>query len=134
MKKDYFLYEGETKKTFDLPPAWTVLEHTRFEEDFQLPLIKDLVKRALCNPVSTPRLSEMALENKEVAIIVDDPARATPIHEMLPPVLAELRKAGTHPDRITIVVALGTHRFASKKELETKLGKNGSEKLSGGSA
>lgn len=123
MTKDYFLYEGETKKTFDLPPAWTVLEHTRFEEDFQLPLIKDLVKRALCNPVSTPRLSEIALENKDVAIIVDDPARATPIHEMLPPVLAELRKAGAHPDRITIVVALGTHRFASEKELETKLGK-----------
>ena len=123
MQNNYFLYYGEDKQTFSLPPEWTVLKHTRITGAAPATPVGNLVKNALAFPVGTPTLSEMVKNDGEVAIIVDDPARATPVYQMLPPILHALIKAGVAPKRITIVVALGTHRFASEKELEAKVGK-----------
>ncbi len=123
MKEDYFLYNGDKKEPFTLPSGWTVREHTRFPEIVTPTPVGDLVKRALARPAGTKPLSRMAEKGMTVAVIVDDPARATPIAQMLPPVLDELRKAGVADTDITIVVALGTHRPASEKELEAKVGK-----------
>ncbi|MCP4576987.1 MAG: DUF2088 domain-containing protein, partial [Deltaproteobacteria bacterium] len=123
MKEDYFLYHGEKKQPFTLPPHWTVQEHTRFTEEVPATPVSDLVKRALARPVGAPILSEISKKDMDVAILVDDPARATPVDRMLPPVLSELLESGIERGRITIVVALGTHRFASQKDLEAKVGK-----------
>ena len=123
MKENYFLYNGEKKRSFRLPPEWTVREHTRFPEDLPAIPVSDLVKDALARPTGSITLSEMADSDMTVAIIVDDPARATPVDRMLPPVLDELLKAGVSKNHITIVVALGTHRPASEKDLQIKLGK-----------
>lgn len=123
MQNNYFLYCGEDKQLFSLPSEWTVLEHTRITEAAPVIPVGNLVKSALAFPLGTPTLNEMVKKDTEVAIIVDDPARATPIDQMLPPVLGELLEAGVRREHITIVVALGTHRFASKKDLEAKVGK-----------
>ncbi len=123
MKEDHFLYCGEKKQTFTLPPDWTVQEQPRFTKDMHGAPVGDLTKRALARPEGTPALSEMVKKDMDVAILVDDPARATPVARILPPVLGELLEAGVAHERITIVVALGTHRFASRKDLEAKVGK-----------
>ena len=123
MKENYFLYCGEEKKAFTLPPEWTVREHTRFTENTAVTPVNDLVKGALAQPTGTPALPEMVNRDMDVAILVDDPARATPVSQMLPPILRELLEAGVTRERITIVVALGTHRFASQEDLEAKVGK-----------
>lgn len=123
MQEDYFLYYGEKKQPFTLPPEWTVLEHTRFTEDAPVTPVGTLVKSALATPVGTPVLCGMVEKDMDVAILVDDPARATPVDEMLPPILHALLDAGVSRERITIVVALGTHRFASEKDLEAKVGR-----------
>ena len=123
MKQNYFLYKGNSKEPFSLPSGWTVQEHTQFPKTVPVTPVGDLVNRALAQPTGSTTLSEMAKKDMSVAIIVDDPARATPIARMLPPVLDELRKAGVANTDITIVLALGTHRPASPEELETKLGK-----------
>jgi nickel-dependent lactate racemase len=122
MQNNYFLYYGEDQQTFSLPPEWTVLKHTRITGDAPATPVGNLVENALAFPVGTPTLSEMVKNDGEVAIIVDDPARATPVYQMLPPILNTLMKAGVAQKRITIVVALGTHRFASVKDLEAKVG------------
>jgi lactate racemase len=123
LKEDYFLYNGNAKKTFTLPPEWTVREHTRFPETAPATAVTDLVDSALAHPAGAKRLSEMAGKGMTAAIIVDDPARATPIAQMLPPVLEELLEAGIRREETTIVVALGTHRPATQHDLEVKLGK-----------
>ena len=123
MKEDYFLYNGEKKQPFTLPPEWTVQEHTRFTENFPETPVSDLVKRALAHPAGSGTLSDIAKKDMTVAILVDDPARATPVDQMLPPILSELLEAGVSREHITIVVALGTHRFASQEDLEAKVGK-----------
>ena len=123
MQKNYFLYYGEKKQAFTLPLAWTILEHPHITEETPATSVEDLVKNALAAPVGAPTLCEMVEKDVEVAILVDDPARATPVDKMLPPILDALLKAGVRRESITIVVALGTHRFASEKELEAKIGK-----------
>ena len=124
LKKDYFLYKGNAKQNFAIPSGWTVQDHTRFPEAVPTTPIRDLVKRALAHPTGSKRLSQLAQKNMTVAIIVDDPARATPVAQMLPPVLHELQAAGIARENITIVIALGTHRFASQEDLEIKVGKD----------
>ncbi len=122
MKEDYFLYNGKKKQSFTLPPGWKVREHTQFPETVSEISVSDLVEHALARPIGTERLARMAHKDMTVAVIVDDPARATPVSRMLPPVLLELHHAGVIRENITIVVALGTHRFASHKDLEKKVG------------
>ncbi|MCG6877548.1 MAG: nickel-dependent lactate racemase [Deltaproteobacteria bacterium] len=124
MKKNYFLYKGNAKESFTIPSGWTVKEHTRFPETVPQTPVSDLVRRALAHPAGSKRLSQMAEKGMTVAIIVDDPARATPVAHMLPPILHELLTAGIARENITIVMALGTHRLASQKDLEVKIGKD----------
>ena len=123
MQHDYFLYSGEKKQTFTLPPKWTILERTEISEDFPETPVEDLTRKALAAPMGSSSLSEMGGKNTDVAILVDDPARATPVARMLPSILSELLETGVKHEQITIVVALGTHRFASQKDLEAKVGK-----------
>ena len=123
MKKEYFLCNGEEKLPFTIPQGWTVIKNTRFEESGPSLSVSELTEKALTAPVGVLRLGEMANEKTRVAILVDDPARVTPVREMLPPILSELNRAAVPVKNITIVVALGTHRPASEKDLAAKVGK-----------
>jgi len=49
----------------------------------------------------------------KVALIVDDTSRPTPVETLLPPVLAELERAGMVIKDLTLVPALGVHRPSS---------------------
>jgi lactate racemase len=57
-----------------------------------------------------------------VTIVVDDMTRPTPVHLILPSVLARLSETGLPVDAITILVATGTHRPMTDPELRSKLG------------
>ena len=123
MKKAYYLYHGEEKVPFTIPEEWEVIKHTHFNEKGLATPVEELTEKALATPVDSPGLGEIVNEKTTVAILVDDPARVTPIFKMLPPILSELHKAGVPVEQITIVVALGTHRPASESDLEKKLGR-----------
>ena len=112
LKKSYFLYKGNEKQTLRYPPDWTRSGYTRFPEtrtyNTRQATSSDarwLIRQAANAFPNWPK------RNMTVAIIVDDPARATPVAQMLPPILHELLKAGISRKNITIVMALGTHRF-----------------------
>ena len=87
---------------------------------------EELVAAALCHPIGTPPLRELAQSitraGQRVAILIDDCTRKTPTAQILPLVLAELAAAGVPQHAITIVAALGTHRPLTEDELQTKLG------------
>jgi nickel-dependent lactate racemase len=57
-----------------------------------------------------------------VLILIEDGTRGTPIHRLLPYVLAELNEAGIKDEAITLLTAQGTHRGMSESELKDKLG------------
>lgn len=82
----------------------------------------ELVRRSLEYPIGTKRLRYLAGPGKNVAIVVDDVTRPTPVHKILPHVMRELEAAGTKPRDIKVVIALGTHRVMTHEEIRTKCG------------
>lgn len=81
------------------------------------------IKRALSQPIGTPRLKDMAKAGDKVAIVVDDATRATPSYLMVPPILDELNEAGVKDEDVTVIFGCGTHRPVTPDEQETILGK-----------
>ena len=89
--------------------------------------VKDLgaaVRSLLGKPTAGPSLEELArkLRPRSAAVIVNDMTRSTPSSEMLPPVLDELHRLGIPGDRVSVVVATGTHRPMTDGETRTVVG------------
>lgn len=76
------------------------------------------VERALKEPipVGNRRLSEIALPESKVAIVVNDATRRTPTAVMLLPVLEELKVAGVKEENVTVIFGTGTHRAVTRDE------------------
>lgn len=83
---------------------------------------ESLIEKALNNPVTSVPLRNLANRRMQVAVVVDDVTRPTPIHSMLPMVLKELEQAGVPKGQIKIVIALGTHRPMKNSEIRSRLG------------
>src|SRR5260370_5757146 len=81
-------------------------------EDWQSSL-----ESALDRPIGTPPLIEIARGKRSAAISVCDITRPAPNRKTLPPVLYRLEKAGIPRDNITILIATGLHRQATKAEI-----------------
>jgi len=80
------------------------------------------VKRALNQPIGSPKLTQIAKPGAKVAIVVDDVTRPAPSKIMLPPLLEELSLAGVKDEDITIIFGCGTHRAVTKEEAVMLLG------------
>ncbi|MDR0761033.1 MAG: nickel-dependent lactate racemase [Treponema sp.] len=82
---------------------------------------EELVRRALENPIGTPKLSVMAEGKRRVVVLASDHTRPVPSKAIIPPMLAEIRK-GNPRAGITILVATGCHRETTRDELVNKFG------------
>jgi nickel-dependent lactate racemase len=82
------------------------------------------VERALKDPIlkGTRRLSEIAIAESKVAIVVDDATRNAPSELMLLPVLGELNLAGVADENVTVIFGCGTHRAVRSEEAKALLG------------
>ncbi|MGD2077142.1 MAG: lactate racemase domain-containing protein, partial [Chloroflexota bacterium] len=76
----------------------------------------DPVGQALAAPIGCPRLSEMVQSGSSVVIVTSDITRVCPTQVMLPPLMAELAKAGVEDGQVTVVFALGSHRAHTAEE------------------
>jgi nickel-dependent lactate racemase len=121
MDEHYVLCEGE-KLCFALPGGWKVLS---FQEMPPIPGVADPaaeIRRAMDNPIGSPKLEELARPGMEVALLFDDLQRPTPVHLAMPEMLDRLNRAGIPDERVWAVCALGTHPIYSREELERKVG------------
>ena len=82
------------------------------------------VLRAIANPIGTKPLCELVKGAKKVAIVADDNTRLTPTDKIIPVLLTEMNAAGIKDEQITIIIALGTHRFMTEKEIVEKFGED----------
>jgi len=80
------------------------------------------VRAALCNPLGAPPLAELVAPGRRVVILVDDVTRPTPQQRILPSVLSLLNEAGVGDEDVTLVVALGTHRYMTRAEMRARFG------------
>lgn len=87
-----------------------------------LPDDDDAVLSALRAPLGTAPLRGLVGPNDDVVIVVNDGTRPMPSGRVLPPLLAELHAADVPRERVTILVATGTHRANTPAELDEMLG------------
>lgn len=82
-----------------------------------------LVRRAMKDPIGSPRLSELARGKKKIVIIASDHTRPVPSKVIIPPMLEEIRSTNPGAD-ITLLIATGCHRETTREELIHKFGED----------
>jgi len=87
-----------------------------------LPEERSEIARSIENPIGCEPLDRLVAPGKTVAIAVDDNTRITPVKKILAVLLEKLRTLGTKSDDISIIIALGTHRNLTQKEMMEKFG------------
>ncbi len=80
------------------------------------------ITEQILKPLGSSLLSELAFGKHSALIVTDDNTRQTPLHRILPTVIAELEIGGIKSENITILIGLGTHRFMTQDEIIDKFG------------
>ena len=109
---------GRTGIEVDLPER-----NAEVVEPIDVPGLGDeraAIVEALRKPLGTSSVRSLATAKDRVVIVVNDGTRPMPSARVLPPILAEL--AHVPRERITILVATGTHRANTPSELDEMLG------------
>ncbi|MCD6430615.1 MAG: nickel-dependent lactate racemase [Deltaproteobacteria bacterium] len=86
------------------------------------------VLQALLNPVAAKPLGDLAKGRKSACVVISDITRPVPNKIILPPLLAEIEKAGIKREAITILIATGIHRPNEGDELIALVGAEIAEK------
>ena len=123
MNREYYLYHRQDKKEyFSLPSGWTVSHFVEGEEEGARASIEEMTAEALAAPAGAPPFSEMVSRAKQIAILVDDTTRPTPVAPILASVLSAIEKQGFPRGRVTIVAAIGTHEPMAESVFAARLG------------
>jgi nickel-dependent lactate racemase len=112
---------GKRGLPIELPdgPAYKILEA------YSAPPLLDVrtrIEAALDAPIGSLPLIDLASGRKSAAISVCDITRPAPNSLTLPPLLRRLQQAGIPREKITIFIATGLHRPATRDELDIILG------------
>ena len=109
--------------SFDLPAGMTgSVVRSRPAVPLQDP--RAAAVTAVAAPIGSPPLAALAAGKRRICIAVTDATRACPDHLLVPPMLAEMERAGVPDEAITILVAVGTHRASTDAEKVEKLGED----------
>lgn len=82
---------------------------------------KEIVERALDNPIGSKTLEELVEGKKNMVLITSDHTRPVPSKVTLPILLRRIRKVNPTID-ITILIATGFHRPTTREEMIDKFG------------
>jgi len=112
---------GKNGITVDVPEGVDChMAHTRSAS--ALPDVAAALDAALDHPIRCRPLAELARGKRTAAISVCDITRPAPNQVTLPPLLKRLHAAGIPAEGVTILIATGLHRPATKDELVVILG------------
>ena len=91
----------------------------------QYPPVADLeaaIEAALAEPIGQGGIESLVKPGHKVLLVSDDNTRLTPVDKLLPPLVDQLNKAGIPDGDITVIMALGTHRYMTGEEMRHKVG------------
>jgi nickel-dependent lactate racemase len=80
------------------------------------------LRAALAAPIGTLPLRELARGRRDAVIVVSDGTRPVPNRLLLPALLDALAEGGLPAGAVTVLVATGLHRPATRQELDALLG------------
>jgi hypothetical protein len=123
MEQRYYLCSGPGKKDyFSLPSGWEVTDFVESPPPEVAP-VAEMALNALTKPAGVKPLRELCAGARSIAVIIDDATRPTPVAQILGVLLPHLVDTGIEKERVTIVIALGTHVPLDGKALENRVGK-----------
>ncbi len=82
------------------------------------------IRAALARPIGTLPLQQLARDRGNAVIVVCDFTRPVPNALLLPPILEALERGGLPRERVTVLVATGTHRPTTDAERREMLGEH----------
>jgi nickel-dependent lactate racemase len=121
VKVPQLLWHGNTELELDFPSSWSVFFCPMKGGEKKRLRLQEM-ERVFSHPIGSKTISELARGKKEVAILFDDMARPTPVHEIVPFVLRELEKARISDRQVRFIAALGAHGAQTAVDFEKKLG------------
>ncbi len=123
MEKDCYLYSSRDQKVyFSLPPLWSLSHFIETKDQVSTASVGQMAQEALDAPIGTVPLKDLVSGAKKLAILVDDWTRPTPVADILEVLLPYLVRNGIAVEKVTIVVALGTHVSLTPEELAARVG------------
>lgn len=106
---------GDTVQAVEVPEENIIKVLKQNEVEYDL-TGADEVRRALANPIDSPRLRDIVQPGETVAVISSDITRPMPTWTVMPPVLEELQAGGVDPKDVTLIFGLGSHRHHTEEE------------------
>ena len=79
-------------------------------------------REALENPIGTQRIDSLARGRSDAVIVICDITRPVPHSQILPPLIEAIRRGGIPEEKISLLIATGTHRPNSPDEVEAMVG------------
>ena len=87
------------------------------------------IRKSLENPIGLPPLRRLVGSESRVVLVCDDITRPTPQQSILPALVDEFNAVGVKNENIEIIIALGTHRDMTEKEILERFGKTVSDRI-----
>lgn len=116
MLKEFSFGFGDDEVFFNLPKE-RVINIVEGKSVLSVSDVEAAVKEALHHPIGTPPLRDVVQPGDKVVIIASDMTRQWVRHDLfLPTLLNELNAAGIPDAHISLVVALGAHRYHTAEE------------------
>lgn len=119
-----FLFYRHKKTPIQIPQDWNLLTFAYLGDAQEVRDPVELAAKSLRNPVGAPRLTERLSPSDRIAVLVEDITRASPKRLILRALLEEIRRAQVPDDNVTVLIALGTHRPLTSKELDSTFGED----------
>lgn len=85
---------------------------------------EDMIAKALDHPIGTKCLEDMVNPDQNIVIVVNDHTRPGPNAEIVRALIERLERGGVSDSHIAFLIATGTHRASTEKELIKILGEN----------
>jgi nickel-dependent lactate racemase len=113
-------WHGDGSHDIKLPESWDV----EMLAPLDGPALSDAeIGARLSRPVDAPPLSRAAAGCRNACVVTDDLARPTKVERPLRVLLERLEAAGIPRDRLTVLVATGTHPVLDAADLRLKVGR-----------
>lgn len=109
--------------SLNIPEGWKVISKLEPQTMPKINNLQQSLKESLMNPIGCSSLNSNDLTDKKIVIAVDDITRPTPTHLYFGEVLDFLFKLGTKRENMLVMMATGTHRDMTEKEVYSKVGR-----------
>lgn len=112
---------GRSRVVIDIPRK-NIL--SILEPSFPEPIhdVDRAIIESLENPMDVNGLHKLVDKEDKISIVIDDVTRPLPSKILLPPLISLLKRSGIKRDKITIIIATGTHRAITKEEARELMG------------